>query len=300
MGLDWDGSESRSERELQDGTSDQPRLTRRSAIRMSGAALAASAFAAGISAPSAPARASPMGTATDSGAGFNVKSFGARGNSDPTGSSGTDDTAAIQAALDQIKAIGGGVLLFPKGYYRTSAFLRIAPNTIIRGEGRFVSQIVCNHAGGGGTTPGQSMCKGSGLVTSSTINSSSPIHVAIEDLGIVNSNPSNVGAAFYDTCGTYIALRNAALLGFKYGAVLDQSELVDVDLCEIAGQNSGGAGVWIVNGSDLSPGAIGTFSNRISIKRCQINQAGNPDSRTRPRSATAEKREITARLPLSK
>jgi hypothetical protein len=96
--------------------------------------------------------------------------------------------------------------------------------------------------------------------------------VSIEDIGIQNTNAANVGAAYYDTCGTYISIKNVLLGGFKYGAVLDQSELVDLDLCEIGGQNNGGAAVWIVNGSTLTPGASPGFTNRISVKRCQINQ----------------------------
>jgi hypothetical protein len=96
--------------------------------------------------------------------------------------------------------------------------------------------------------------------------------VSIEDIGIQNTNAANVGAAYYDTCGTYISLKNVRLGGFKYGAVLDQSELVDIDLCEIGGQNNGGAGVWIVDGASLTPGASSGFTNRISVKRCQIDQ----------------------------
>ena len=196
----------------------------------------------------------------------NVKSFGAKGDG------ATDDTTAIQAALDHLDSIGGGALYFPEGRYAVSSYLSVPSHTTIRGSGRQSSRIVSAYSGGGGATAGESLRNGSGLITASPINSSSPIHVVIEDIGIENTNPENMGAAYYDTCGTYIAARNVSFVGFKYGVVLDQSELIDFDLCEFAAQNDGGAGVWIVNGPELTPGVLGGFCNRIAIKRSQFNQ----------------------------
>jgi hypothetical protein len=199
----------------------------------------------------------------------NVKSFGA------VGDGVTDDTAAIQGALDYLGSIGGGALYFPEGAYLASSYLTLHPRTVIRGAGRLSSKIVSTHVGGNGATAGEDLRNGSGLVTSSPINSSTPVHIVLEDIGIENSNSANVGAAYYDTGGTYIAARNVVFAGFKYGVVLDQSELVDLDLCEIAAQNDGGAGVWIVNGSALTPGVAGGYCNRIAVKRCQINESGS-------------------------
>ena len=48
---------------------------------------------------------------------FNVKDFGARGDGI------TDDTAAIQAAIDA--SLPGGKVYFPAGVYRMSAPLRV-------------------------------------------------------------------------------------------------------------------------------------------------------------------------------
>jgi hypothetical protein len=196
----------------------------------------------------------------------NVKSFGAAGDGV------SDDTAAIQAALDHVETVGGGALYFPEGVYVVSSYLTVHPRTYIRGAGRRTTTITSAHAGGGGADAGENVRNGAGLVTLAPINASSPIHVVIEDIGIQNTNPANVGAAYYDRGGTYISCRNCLFGGFKYGVVLDQSELVDIDLCEIGSQSDGGAGVWIVNGSDLTPGTNSGFSNRISVKRCQINQ----------------------------
>lgn len=52
---------------------------------------------------------------------FNVKDFGAAGTGDPL----TDDTEAIQAAIDAAANAGGGVVYFPRGRYRTTSALTL-------------------------------------------------------------------------------------------------------------------------------------------------------------------------------
>lgn len=63
---------------------------------------------------------------------IDVKLFGAKGDGV------TDDTAAIQAALDAAKNAGGGTVYLPTGNYRkanTSATLRVYSNTTLCGSG---------------------------------------------------------------------------------------------------------------------------------------------------------------------
>lgn len=61
---------------------------------------------------------------------FNVASFGARGDGV------TDDTAAIQAAINACVAAGGGIVSFPPGIYVTSAALVIPGNNVrLQGAG---------------------------------------------------------------------------------------------------------------------------------------------------------------------
>jgi len=63
-----------------------------------------------------------------------VKDFGAAGD-------GTaDDTAEIQAALDAVPAIGGCVY-FPAGTYVVSAPLVVDSNTVLVGDGMYVSKL---------------------------------------------------------------------------------------------------------------------------------------------------------------
>jgi hypothetical protein len=60
---------------------------------------------------------------------FSVKSYGAKGDGV------TDDTAAIQAAVDALYAAGGGTLRFPKGKYVVTQ-VRIEPGIIYEGESK--------------------------------------------------------------------------------------------------------------------------------------------------------------------
>ena len=60
--------------------------------------------------------------------GINVKEYGA------VGDGVTDDTAAIQAALDAAHIAGGGVIFFPEGTYLTDQ-LSVYSNTILTGTG---------------------------------------------------------------------------------------------------------------------------------------------------------------------
>lgn len=65
----------------------------------------------------------------------NVKNFGA------TGDGTTDDTAAIQAAIDAVE-VSGGIVFFPSGSYLISAFLTVqAPDVVLRGAGGRLSTI---------------------------------------------------------------------------------------------------------------------------------------------------------------
>lgn len=68
---------------------------------------------------------------------INVKNFGAFGDGV------TDDTAVIQAAINDLKQNNGGILFFPPGIYMISASLSMAGNSNItfRGSGITCTQI---------------------------------------------------------------------------------------------------------------------------------------------------------------
>jgi len=61
---------------------------------------------------------------------YNVTHYGAAG--DDT----TDDTGAIQAAIDAVSAAGGGTVFLPPGTYKTTATLGIKSGVTIKGAGK--------------------------------------------------------------------------------------------------------------------------------------------------------------------
>jgi len=210
---------------------------------------------------------------------LNVKMFGAKGDAvlaaDGTIASGTDDTASIQAAIDHIDSLGGGTLHFPRGNYLITAYVRLCKNLRIIGAGRESSCIVTYLAGGGGATPAEGLRNGSAFYSgwdNGPPSTSNPVQIAIEQMGFTCWNGANDGAAFYDSNGTNIQLKHCCFNGFKYGVVLDYSELVDIEYCDFEFQNGGGAGLWIVNGPTLDPTHATAATNRISVSRSQINQ----------------------------
>ena len=206
----------------------------------------------------------------------NVKAFGAKGDASDDGSAGTDDTAAIQAALDHVGALGGGAVYFPEGKYKVTSYLTVPPSTTLRGAGRKVSKIVGTHAGGGGATPAENLRNGSILYDGHPINTSSRADLTIEQLYLFSANGDNQGACFYSQSGVNIVISDCETGGAKWGVVLDQSEDVLLDNCELSSWVAGGAGLWIVNGNDLDPTAFGGCSNIINITNCKINVL--PDS----------------------
>ena len=92
----------------------------------------------------------------------------------------TDDTAAIQATLNALVALGGGTCYFPRGTYKVTASLVIASNGIaLRGAGRTSSKILYQGATAAITAvaiaqpPGTTFAGGSGVA-----------YGVFEDLGI--------------------------------------------------------------------------------------------------------------------
>jgi hypothetical protein len=70
---------------------------------------------------------------------INVKTFGAKGDGV------TDDTAAIQAAVDYVFSAGGGTLAFPTGTYRVTTIVKVWTSAItlnLVGEGKRSTKIL--------------------------------------------------------------------------------------------------------------------------------------------------------------
>jgi hypothetical protein len=185
------------------------------------------------------------------GACLNVLDFGATGNGT------TDDTAAIQAAID---AAQGGALYIPAGTYLCSAQLEVNAQTLIFGDGRAASVLSFTHTG-------------RGLFSSFPVNSSNVADIKLRDFGITCTNASNTDGGYVDICGTFIDLENIKIDGtFQYGVILDQSELVTILRCEIINTKPAvGANIYIVNGDDYTPGNVEGLTNNITVRETQLN-----------------------------
>jgi hypothetical protein len=173
----------------------------------------------------------------------------------------TDTTAYFQAAIDRADSEGGGCICVPAGTYRVNGTIQLKKKVTLEGAGQRGS--ILQHTGTGNC-----------LESIWPINSSTAVDIRVRSLGIVNTQGGlNTGAGIYEQGGTYVAFEDLLIENFKYGIVLNQSELVDIDLCTIQMQSL--ASIWLVNGWDIVEAAAYSFTNRISVTRCQLNVASD-------------------------
>ncbi|HEX7239240.1 MAG TPA: glycosyl hydrolase family 28-related protein [Longimicrobiaceae bacterium] len=187
-----------------------------------------------------------------------VKDFGATGNGT------TDDTTAFVNALNYLASrtgvVGAGTLYVPQGVYKLSQALALPSTVNIVGDGPVNSKLQFT----GATSHGITMIR--------PINSSTQTFNRIEGLRIDGTGSTSTGFGVYDQGGTEWVLRDCFIAYWKYGVVMDQSEIITIENCDIAACNK--AGIWLVNGPDLHPSAGGGFTNRITIRECQFNGCG--------------------------
>jgi hypothetical protein len=181
----------------------------------------------------------------------NVLRYGA----DPSGTA--DSRSAIQAALD-VANQGACEVYVPAGSYKVTGNLNLYKNTKLYGDGWGASRLIFNHAG-------------DGINSTWPINSSTGVFSEVRDISIENTNAANTGGGFVDVGGTFLNLTRCRFYGWKIQCILDQSELVDVHHCVFDGPLNGGACIWLVNGDEHTIGANGLFTNRITVKYCQIS-----------------------------
>lgn len=157
-----------------------------------------------------------------------VKDFGA------TGDGGTDDTDAIQAAIDRVSGVNGGIVYFPSGTYKTSAELTLnTQGVVLQGDGGHVgsTKIIATHTTGAVIRVKQRSCGVRGMMLDSdsvryaaTVTDGHGIHSeGVDDA----SKPSLSRGNYYDLAINRQPLDGVHVAGvFEYG-VLDLITVAD-------------------------------------------------------------------------
>lgn len=126
-----------------------------------------------------------MQRASTSGGAFNIKSYGAVCDAAPDGSSGTDDTAAVQATIDAAAAAGGGTILVP-GHTKCAGRINLDNKHNITLAG------VCG-SGGGYSVPPPAQLIYTGTGSSPFISAAHTNGIAFKDLGVRYTSSSFTG-----------------------------------------------------------------------------------------------------------
>lgn len=177
---------------------------------------------------------------------------------DPTGIA--DSTAAFQTAINYLhNTSNGGILFILPGIYKLTSTLYTYANVRIEGSGVTNTVLLSSH-------------NSDGIKSVYPINSSTASNVSINNFTLQNTSASNTGGGYVDICGSGLEVTRIHVLGFKYGLILDQTELATIRLNNVDGQLAGGAGIWLVNGADHTAAAQQGFTNRILIAENEINQ----------------------------
>lgn len=191
---------------------------------------------------------------------IDVRAYGAAGNGI------ADDTSALVAAF-----AAGSEIVATVGTYLYTNTLTNPVNTpkTIRGEGIGVTIFLYT-----GT--------GIGMKFVGVKNGSSYGQIHLEDFTVKSNNAagSDAGIEFSGSNAFNVLSKIKVTGAFKYGFVLDQTEVTTLENC--IGENgalpSGGIipnsiNYWWVNGPDRVLGTSTGFTNVITMRRCQANNA---------------------------
>ena len=184
-----------------------------------------------------------------------VKDFGA------VGDGSTDNTVAIQNAINYVSSVGG-TLTFPTGVFLCSSTLIFKNNVNYIGSGIDLAGIkgtVIKYTGASDA-----------IQINNPINSSTSANIYISDIHVYCTTQTAGKASIADVGSSYLTIERVATYGNQYGVILDQSEIVRLQNCYIIAP-AGGVGVWLVNGAGHTVGANLFYTNQITIDGCQFN-----------------------------
>ena len=177
----------------------------------------------------------------------------------------TDNSVALQNAIN---ASEGKALYFPSGVYVFNTTLIFKNNTIYYGNGKNGYYV-------GGLSSVGTILKYTGtsdaIQINNPINSSTEANIVIQDMYVYCTQTTTGKAAIADVGSTFLDIIRVGVFGNFYGIVLDQSELVTIQSCEFnLPASNAGAGLWLVNGSEHTVGALEGYTNRIDVNSCQF------------------------------
>lgn len=121
----------------------------------------------------------------------------------------TDDTAAIQNAINDANTAGGGIVYLPPGTYFMDTFVTLKPNVTIQGSGMGVTTVKVSDTSN--TTPFDAS---TGSVGSST-TLSSPIAIYDRNVALTSASAFNPG--------DYVLINDGTLLRAYVGRILAMS-----------------------------------------------------------------------------
>lgn len=174
---------------------------------------------------------------------FNVVSFGATGNGS------TDDTTAVQAAINAANAAGGGTVSFPTGTYKISAVLTLFSGVSLLGYGALSSII--NQT----STTAHGVTFTSGSLANATLS--------IQALGI--SGPTTGSGNGINMAGeplVYVSIRDVAVQNFGATGIYLGGSIVST-LERTTSTTNGLHGFWIdgTNSFVTSTSLINCYAN---------------------------------------
>lgn len=190
---------------------------------------------------------------------YNVKDFGAKG--DCIGVTGTDDTAAIQAAVDASAA--GAIIFFPTGNYLTTSPINCTTPRVFRGDGtsaaggtEYASTITGNYSGYVLNFNLGAIIGGSGL----------------ENLRVINYHNSAGGGFYLYNGGPTSHIRSCSVQAYRCVTLQDNNFTTTIEDVHLVGINLGNqSGSW---GIYAGPGHCNIFSADITLCENAVRGAG--------------------------
>lgn len=223
---------------------------------------------------------------------FDVKAYGATGNGS------TDDTAAVQSAVDAAQAAGGGIVWFPKGTYK----LVTNPIKLYSGTGAtLVSYQNITLAGTGGSITGGSILQQTttGVDVIQGLNDSASATGQTLNLNFINFavqwgtvTLTNSGNGIYFKQGTagslsfqQMYMENILASNFggsgKYGFNFESMIVSTLNTCQAVDCANG----FFWNGS-ANAGNYNSVSTSVTVMSCYANMGANAVNGYRINDAT--------------